>query len=120
MPFPKDKALISARIHERTVKLIDGNEYQCYFKEVPDPVFQRWAIAMNGDDEERKCASRCFLVSVSLCEEDGKPVFTYAEAKAGLHPVAAGELAKVAVSIVTGDGQKNAFPPGEKSGSGTS
>jgi hypothetical protein len=76
-----DKSLfVSTDVQEKKVKLPDGSEHSLFFKELPAVEFRRFAIAEQSDNDEIKASSIAKLISVSLCEPDGKPAITFEKA----------------------------------------
>ena len=76
-----DKSLfVSDEIHEREIKLADGKKHLMHFKEVPAGEFQRYGLAITGEDEEAKLEAMPRLIAASLVTAEGKPALTVAQA----------------------------------------
>lgn len=61
---------------------IDGETHQLHFKELSATEWNRFALIEASGDEEKKSKNMARLLSLSLCEPDGKPVLTEAKAAA--------------------------------------
>lgn len=83
--------LISAEIHKREVELPGGEKVELFFKELPAVQFRRFQIAESSKDADERAASINLLIQASLCEPDGKPALTEAEAM-NLKPQAANAI----------------------------
>jgi hypothetical protein len=110
---------VSEAVHERTVRMPDGAEHTLYFREVSAVEFRKFAFAEQSGDEQVQAGSAAKLVAASLCEPDGKPAITYAQALK-LKPAAMKELLAATLAVNGLDDAGKASPPGENSGSGTS
>ncbi|MDX5516153.1 hypothetical protein [Stenotrophomonas sp. RG-453] len=76
----------SKDVHADTVTLPNGDKAQFYVRELPDAEFRKlW-----------QDADRAKLIAATICDEDGKPVMTDAQA-AQLKPLVAAELQQVAM-----------------------
>jgi endoglucanase Acf2 len=76
-----DKILfVSTEVQEKKVTLPDGSVHSLYFKELPAVEFRRFAIAEQSDNDDIKACSLAKLISVSLCDADGKPAITFDQA----------------------------------------
>jgi len=76
----------SKDVHADTVTLPNGDKAQFHVRELPDAEFRKlW-----------QDADRAKLIAATICDEDGKPVLTVAQA-AQLKPVIAHQLQQVAM-----------------------
>ncbi|MDY0954643.1 MAG: hypothetical protein ACN6RH_18170 [Stenotrophomonas rhizophila] len=76
----------SKDVHADTVTLPNGDKAQFHVRELPDAEFRKlW-----------QDADRAKLIAGTICDEDGKPVLTVAQA-AQLKPVIAHQLQQVAL-----------------------
>lgn len=76
----------SKDVHADTVTLPNGDKAQFHVRELPDVEFRKlW-----------QDADRAKLIAGTICDEDGKPVLTVAQA-AQLKPVIANKLQQVAL-----------------------
>jgi hypothetical protein len=96
---------ISDTVHERDVTLPDGTVHKLHFKEIPAVEFRKFYNAEQSKDEDVQAASMSRLIAASLCEPDGKPAITVAQAKK-LRTAAMNAIASV-VMEVNGFGAKN-------------
>ena len=71
---------VSATIHERRVKLGDGEEHVLHFRELPWAEWHKAADLEASEDEDRRAAAACQLIAASLCDAEGKPAITVADA----------------------------------------
>jgi len=100
-----DKAFfISDEIHDATVKLGDGSEHALHFREMTAAEFRKFHLAETSGDEEKRIGSMARLISLSLCDPEGKPALTYEQALK-LKPGASAELVN-AILAVNGFGRK--------------
>jgi hypothetical protein len=96
---------VSDAVHERDVTLPDGTVHKLHFKEIPAVEFRKFYNAEQSKDEDVQAASMSRLIAASLCEPDGKPAITVAQAKK-LRTAAMNAIASV-VMEVNGFGAKN-------------
>ena len=118
------KLLIDDAIVEREVEMMDGSKAVMHFRELPNTVFERHAAQSSSADETVAAAAPAFLVSMSLCEPDGKPALTQKQAERIKRPL----LVRLLNAIFEVNGMLkpkkadpgNASAPETPSGSGTS
>lgn len=109
---------VSDDIHERKVKLGDEEEHVLYFRELSHTDFRKFFDDEKSQDENVRAAAVARMISMSLCEPDGKPAMTAKDA-IRLKPAIANAIAD---NILDVNGMKkgNALPPEATNGSGTS
>jgi len=73
-------------VHADTITLPSGDKAQFHVRELPDAEFRK--LFQDGD--------RAKLIAATICDENGKPVMTDAQA-AQLKPLVAAELPQVAM-----------------------
>jgi hypothetical protein len=71
---------VGSELHQRTVKLPDGSEHVMHFKELPATAFRSFHIAEQSQDEAVQVGSMAKLIAACLCNPDGTPAVTYAQA----------------------------------------
>jgi len=76
----------SKNVHADTVTLPNGDKAQFHVRELPDVEFRK--LYQEND--------RAKLIAATICDEDGKPVLTVAQA-AQLKPLVAANLQQVAM-----------------------
>lgn len=76
----------SKDVHADTITLPSGDKAQFHVRELPDAEFRK--LFQDGD--------RAKLIAATICDENGKPVMTAAQA-AQLKPLVAAELQQVAM-----------------------
>jgi hypothetical protein len=76
----------SKDVHADTITLPSGDKAQFHVRELPDAEFRK--LFQDGD--------RAKLIAATICDEDGKPVMTAAQASQ-LKPLVAAELQQVAM-----------------------
>lgn len=109
---------ISNSVHERKVKLGDDQEHTLHFRELTNTDFRKLVFAERSEDEDVRAAAEARMISMSLCDQDGKPALTLDDA-VRLKPAISRALAD-AVLDVNGPPKGNALPPEVSNGSGTS
>jgi hypothetical protein len=82
---------VSAEVHARPVKLPDGTERDFYFRELPAIELRRQHLAETSSDLDVRDGAIARLISVGLCDVEGKSVLTQAQA-AQLKPAVAGQM----------------------------
>ena len=76
-----DKSLFTtAEIHERTIELADGSKHVLHFRELSAAEFRRFQLAELSPDDEKRAGSLARLISICLCEPDGKTALTFEQA----------------------------------------
>ena len=76
-----DKSLfVSTEVVEREVELPDGKKHKLFFKELTAADIARYVNALNSVDEEVRVMANPKLLSLSLCEADGKEAITVEQA----------------------------------------
>lgn len=117
-----DKFFISAGIEERQIKMDDGTVEVVWFKHLPNTDFERYAIWRSSEDERVVSSAPARLLSLGVCEPDGQPALTFAQAELIKRPVM--QRMVTALLEVNGYGKEGdagkALPPGTSDGSGTS
>ena len=78
---------ISDRIEERPIELDDGTTEIMWFRHLPNTAFERYSIWANSADEDVVASAHARLLALGLCEPDGKPAITAAEAERIKRPV---------------------------------
>jgi hypothetical protein len=71
---------VSTEVHAREVELGDGAKHTLWFKQLPAIEFRRFSLAESSDDEDVRIKSIAKLLCASLCNEDGSPALTVAQA----------------------------------------
>jgi len=79
MSLPKS-FFVSATVHERKVKLADGEEHTLHFRELPWAEWHKAADLEASGDDDKRAAAACSLIAASVCEPTGKPALTLAQA----------------------------------------
>lgn len=106
---------VSDEVQTREVELADGSKYTFWFKEVPSSKFRKW---------RQGGAVEADLISQVLCNEDGTPALTFAQADALKTRVS--DSLFIEALAVCGFGEKKEteakkdLPPEETTGSGSS
>lgn len=72
---------VTDELHKKDVTLADGSVHTLYFRELPASVFQKYAFAMQGDDDDQKVLAVQKLIVKGLADPDGKPAITLEQAK---------------------------------------
>jgi len=72
--------LVSPEVTAHPVTLPDGSVETFHFRKVSGADFRRYQIAYTSDDETKQAYAMQGLIRASLCEPDGKPALTEAEA----------------------------------------
>lgn len=70
----------SSKIEERTVEMGDGTQHVLWFRHLTNVEVERVRIAMRSADDEVAAGAFARMVSLSLCEPDGKPAISYDQA----------------------------------------
>jgi hypothetical protein len=73
--------LIGDAVVEREVEMVDGSKAVMHFRELPNTAFERHAIWSSSKDEAVQASAAARLVSMALCEPDGKPALTVEQAE---------------------------------------
>ncbi len=71
-----DSLFVSATVHEREVELPDGKKHKLHFKELPAVEFNRYVIARNSDDDDKRAIAIAPLIVASLVNPDGSKAIT--------------------------------------------
>lgn len=116
-----DSFFISDELHERPVKLADGQEHIVHFREVGLAKVRGFQLAQHSDDEDVQAGAIARLIAASVCDPDGKQAMSYERATT-LKPQAATALIAVILEL---NGSRSAAakkpsPSGDSTGSGTS
>jgi len=82
---------VSSEVHARKVTLPDGTEAEFYFRELPAIELRRQHLAETSTDPDVRDGAIARLIAVGLCDVEGKPVLTQAQA-AQLKPSVAGQM----------------------------
>lgn len=75
-----DSFFVSNTLHEREIELADGSKYVLHFKELPANDFRKFYFSTQSKDDDVRSAAVCKLISMSLCNPDGKPAMTLEKA----------------------------------------
>lgn len=78
--------------------LFDGVEHTLYFRELPAVEFRKQHLAETSNDERKKAAALGRLLAAGLCDEEGKPVMTEAQA-CQLKPLASSKLLQLLMEV---------------------
>jgi len=89
---------VSGEVREKLIKLPDGSEHKMWFKELPAVDFRKFVIAEQSEDEDIKASSMAKLISMSLCEPDGKPALNMKKAL-GLNAPATNAIVQAIMEI---------------------
>jgi hypothetical protein len=71
---------VSDEIHEKEVKLPNGEVHKLHFKELSAVEFRKFQMAEFSEDDEVKATSMAKLISSSLVDPDGKQALTLPQA----------------------------------------
>lgn len=71
---------VSTKVQEREVSLADGKKHKLYFKEITAADVARYLNALNSSDEDSRSTANQKLISLSLCDADGKLAITFEQA----------------------------------------
>jgi hypothetical protein len=71
---------VSDEIHEKEVKLPNGEVHKLHFKELSAVEFRKFQMAEFSEDDEIKATSMAKLISSSLVDSDGKQALTLPQA----------------------------------------
>lgn len=96
-----DSFFVSSAVQERKVTLPDGKEHILFFKELPAIEFRRFYLASQSADEDVRVFSIAKLISMGLCDSDGKSAIT-AERAAQLK---AGAMNEIFMALMDVNGQ---------------
>lgn len=80
MTIPQE-FFVSEEIRVRDVKMSDGVEYPIHFKELSALDFRRWNENEKSADAEVRLEAICGLLVLGVCNEDGTPGLTMAQAR---------------------------------------
>ena len=75
-----DSLFVSDKVVQKEVELPDGSKHQLWFKELSHVDFRKYLMAEQSDDDNIKAESTAKLIASSLCDEQGKPAVTLAQA----------------------------------------
>lgn len=95
-----DSLFVSTEVHERAVKLPNGQTHTLHFRELSEKVFSQYRKALRSEDLAEREGASAFLISESLCEPDGTPAITIEKA-AALKPAAMNAI--IAAILVVND-----------------
>jgi hypothetical protein len=95
---------VSEEVHERKVVLPNGEEHSLFFKQIAHVDFRKFLLAEKSGDDDKQAASMAKLIASSLCEPDGKPAITVAQALK-LNAAAANAIAEKVLEV-NGYGEK--------------
>lgn len=98
-----ESLFVSTAVQERTVKLPDGKQHVLFFKELPAVEFRRFYLASQSSDEDVRVYAIAKLISMGMCDADGKSAIT-AERAAQLKAGAMNEIF-MALMDVNGQGE---------------
>lgn len=93
----------STEAHPRKVTLPDGSEVELHFREIPAIELRRQHLAETSDDPAVRDGALARLISVGLCNADGTPAITQAQA-AQLRPAVAGQMVSHILALSGFDG----------------
>lgn len=82
-----ERFFISTTLEEREVTLVDGSKAVLHFRHLPNTDFERYAMWSKSADEDIAASAAARLISVGLCEPDGKPALTLEQAVRLKRPV---------------------------------
>lgn len=108
----------------REVTLPDGSVHTLHFKQLAAAEFRRFFQALQDGNHDAQSRAMAGLIAASLCDAEGQPGIT--EAQALLLTPAAERALSAAVMAINGLGKRedsdlgNASPSAANSGSGTS
>lgn len=71
---------VSTNVQEQEVELPDGKKHVLFFKELTAADITRYVNALNSKDEEVQVTANSKLISLSLCDADGKAAITVEQA----------------------------------------
>lgn len=107
----------SEDVSQKEVTLPNGETHSLYFLDLTQQEFRRWRDALESKDQAEKDSATARLISVCLCQPDGKPALTIEQALT-LKPAALLAISN-AIMQLNGFAAKNDLPSEVKSGSGT-
>ncbi|MYZ41421.1 hypothetical protein [Schauerella aestuarii] len=110
---------VSPEIHAREVELPDGSKHQLHFRQLPAVDFRKFSLSERSDDAEVRANSIADLIASGLCNEDGSPAITRAQALKLTAPAANALFSHVVeVNKLQGGALGNESRPEAKTGSG--
>lgn len=95
---------ISSEVEERTVEMADGSKHVLHFKQLPNSVMEKFARWNNSADEDVVATASAKLLSLALCDADGKPVID-AETAERIKPQVMNQMIRAALEV-NGYGRK--------------
>ena len=118
------KFMIGDGVVEREIEMMDGSKAVLHFRELPNTAFEKHAAWASSGDEEVAASAVARLVSMSLCDADGKLAMTQQQAERIKRPL----LGRFLNAVYDVNGMLkpkkaeagNASPPETSNGSGTS
>ena len=72
---------IPDKIEERTVEFADGTREVVHFKHLSNTTFERFSLWANSSNEDVVATANARLLVAGVCEPDGRPALTQAQAE---------------------------------------
>lgn len=82
-----DKFFIDEAIEERPIEMGDGTSEVLWFKHLPNTAFERYALWCNSKDEDVVAKASPALLVMGVCQPDGTPALTQAQAERIKRPI---------------------------------
>ncbi|WP_401742130.1 phage tail assembly chaperone family protein, TAC [Stenotrophomonas geniculata] len=119
VPLLDPSLFISDDVHERQVKLPDGKEHTFYIREQEAGVLRGFFAGQASEDPDKQAESMARLIAKSICDPEGHPGLSLAQAKRLKFAVQIA-LTKEISEVHSYQGKEN-LPAGEaQNGSGAS
>ncbi|UQA69535.1 phage tail assembly chaperone family protein, TAC [Stenotrophomonas maltophilia] len=81
VPLLDPSLFISDDVYERQVKLADGKEHMFYIREQEAGVLRGFFAGQTSEDPEKQAESMARLIAKAICDPEGKPALSLAQAK---------------------------------------
>jgi len=81
VPLLDPSLFISDAVHEREVKLADGRKHTFYIREQDAGVLRGFFAGQASEDPDKQADSMARLIAKAICDPDGKPALSLADAK---------------------------------------
>ncbi|MEN5285751.1 phage tail assembly chaperone family protein, TAC [Stenotrophomonas lactitubi] len=80
-PLLDPSLFISEDVHRREVKLADGRKHTFYIREQDAGVLRAFFAGQASDDSDKQADSMARLIAKSICDPEGNPALSLADAK---------------------------------------
>ncbi|MBA0428383.1 MULTISPECIES: phage tail assembly chaperone family protein, TAC [Stenotrophomonas] len=81
VPLLDPSLFISDDVHEREVKLADGSKHTFYIREQEAGVLRGFFTGQSSEDPDKQAESMARLIAKAICDPEGKPALSLAQAK---------------------------------------